>query len=246
MGMSMVIALILTIIVALGPKPPINQAAIGPNVGDGIEFKKALLLVATWSGIACAFLNSWEFQAFNDLTPSYLAVEPPVGLGFGPMGAGKFMLTAQIAYMLGSILSGIMAEKLFGGKAKPMVMLGALISAMCCFAVKFSGVYTNDSVLLLALIMFGFFAAFVNPQVYAFIAKNYPEHITGKVAGLTMALCGFGATTGVAAGAFALHTTGFYLMSINIVTLVGIVGCIAGIALNPPKIFGFYNNQTFN
>ena len=243
MSVAMIIALIVTLVIVFGPKAPAtSQAMQGSNAGGGVEFKRALLLVATWAGIACAFLNSWEFQAFNDLTPSYLAVEPPVGLGFGPMGAGKFMLMAQIAYMIGSLLSGVIGEKVFGGRAKPMVMMGALVSALCCFALKFSGVYANDSVLLLALIVFGFFASVVNPQVNAFIAKNYPEHITGKVAGLTMALCGFGATIGVAAGALALHATGFYQMSITIVTLVGIIGCIAGVALNPPKIFRSNHN----
>ncbi|MBP2656021.1 MAG: hypothetical protein H6Q73_3590 [Firmicutes bacterium] len=241
MSVTMVVAFIFTLVIVFGPKAPTTFQAMSAmadsKAGSSADFKRSLLMAATWAGIACAFLNSWEFQAFNDLTPSYLAVEPPVGIGFGPMGAGKFMLLAQIAYMIGSILSGIIGEKVFGGRAKPMVMIGALVSALCCFALKFSGVYTNDSVLLLALIIFGFFASIVNPQVNAFIAKNYPEHITGKVAGLTMALCGFGATIGVAAGAFALHATGLYQMSINIVVLVGIIGCVVGVALNPPKAF---------
>jgi len=245
MSVSMVIAFVFAMIVALGGKPPVQQEVKGENVGSGVDFKKALLLVATWAGIGCAFLNSWEYQAFNDLTPSYLAVEPPVGLGFGPMGAGKFMMVAQIAYMLGSLLSGIIAEKVFAGRARPMVMIGAVVSAVCCFSVKFSGVCTSDSLLLLALILFGFFAGLVNPQVYAFIAKNYPEHITGKIGGLTIALGGFGATIGVAAGAFALHTTGFYWMSVNLVAIVGIAGFIIGVLLNPPKVFGSSKSQSF-
>ncbi|MBP2642543.1 MAG: hypothetical protein H6Q67_430, partial [Firmicutes bacterium] len=37
-----------------------------------------------------------------------------------------------------------------------------------------------------------------------------------------------------------------YQMSITIVTLVGIIGCIAGVALNPPKIFRSNHNDLPN
>lgn len=233
------IALILTLIVAFGPRPPIEQRDLvkTPEKG-GSDFKLALLQIATWAAIACGFLNSWEYQAFNDLIPNYLAVDPPVGIGLGVIGAGNFMSICTVAYMIGSILSGVISEKLFGGRAMPVVMLGFIISAVFAFAVKYPFVYSSNAILLLCLILIGFWAAVVNPQVFAFIAKNYPEHISGKIAGITMALFGFGSTLGLSAGSYALHKTELYLMSINLVVAAALVGIIASVFMKPPKVFG--------
>ena len=232
------IAMILTIIVALGPKAPVDHLAnIDGSKSNNRDFKLALLQVATWAGIACGFMNSWEYQAFNDLIPNYLAANSPVGLGLGPVGAGNLMLACTIAYMIGSIMSGIISEKFFNGSSKPVIMMGFLVSAVFAFCIKFSPITSNQYILILCLIMIGFFAAVVNPQVCAFIAKNYPEHLSGKLAGLAMALFGFGATIGISAGSYALHTTGIYQMSINLVTAAAIAGLIAAFALNPPEIF---------
>jgi MFS family permease len=204
---------------------------------NGSDFKLALMLVATWAGIACGFLNSWEYQAFNDLIPNYLAADSPVGLGLGPVGAGNLMLVCTIAYMIGSIMSGIISEKVFGGSSKPVILLGFALSGIFAFSIKFPAITGNTGILLICLIIIGFFAAVVNPQVFAFIAKNYPEHLSGKLAGLTMALFGFGATLGISAGSYALHATELYQMSINLVTAAAIVGFIAAFGLNPPKVF---------
>ncbi|MBN1626377.1 MAG: MFS transporter [Deltaproteobacteria bacterium] len=231
-------ALILTLIVALGPRPPLEKqdTVEAPQTG-GSDFRLALLQIATWAGIACGFLNSWEYQAFNDLIPNYLAIDPPVGIGLGVIGAGNLMSICTIAYMIGSILSGVISEKFFSGRSMPVVILGFLISAVFAFAVKYPYMYSNKTILLVCLILIGFWAAVINPQVCAFIAKNYPEHISGKIAGIAMALFGFGATLGLSAGSYALHKTGLYMMSINLVAAAALLGVIAAFFMKPPKVF---------
>jgi MFS family permease len=240
-GMSVVsiVGLILSLFVVFGPKAPVaNSLEIcDASSGNASEFKLALGQIATWSGILCIFLFSWLNQAFNDITPGYLAIESPVGLGLGPMEAGKIMMIFQIAFMVGAVVSGIVTEKLFGGRAKPVVLISFLVTAVFTFSVKLPAVYSNQSTLLTCLIIAGFFMAWVNPQVMAFVAKNYPEQITGKVGGLIMGIGIFGGTAGVAAGSTALHTTGLYLVSITIVSVVAIVGGIVTLGLNPPKAF---------
>jgi MFS family permease len=240
-GMSVVsiVGLILSLFVVFGPKAPVvNSLEIcDVSSGNASEFKLALGQIATWSGILCIFLFSWLNQAFNDITPGYLAIESPVGLGLGPMEAGKIMMIYQIAFMVGAVVSGIVTEKLFGGRAKPVVLISFLVTAVFTFSVKLPAVYSNQSTLLTCLIIAGFFMAWVNPQVMAFVAKNYPEQITGKVGGLILGIGIFGGTAGVAAGSTALHTTGFYLVSITIVSVVAIVGGIVTLGLNPPKAF---------
>lgn len=233
-----VIALILTLIVVFGPRPAVEQTdLVKPSETGGSDFKIAILQVATWAGIACGFLNSWEYQSFNAMIPNYLAVDSPVGLGLGVLTEGNFMMICTIAYMIGSIMSGIISEKVFSGKERPVVLLGFIISAVFAFAIKFPALISSRAILLVFLILIGFWAAVVNPQICAFIAKHYPENISGKLAGLAMALFGFGATLGQLVGSYALHKTGFYQMPINLIVAAALVGLIAAFFVKPPKVF---------
>jgi len=232
------LSIVLTLVVAFGPKPagdlPQSSDVLVSGAGD---FAVALRQPVTWVCVLCVFALSWMFSAFNDLTPGYLAIEQPVGIGLGPMEAGKTMMIYQVAFMAGSMLSGFVTGKIFRGQAKLTVLLGFLVAAIFCVSIKYSAVYSNGGTLLLCLILAGFFMSFVNPQVMAFIARYYPEHITGKIGGLAMGIGIFGATIGVIAGASALHATGLYHMSINIVGTVAIIGFIIALGLNPPKAF---------
>lgn len=242
------IGLILTLLMAWGPRVPVVNDTLGvcnPAIAAGSDFKVALRQRATWIGILCVFLLSWASQAFNDLTPAFIAVEPPVGIGLGPMEAGKMMMIYQIAFMAGAVASGIITEKIFAGRTKPVVLLGFLVSAVFCLAIKYTAVTANSMLLQLCLVGAGFFMSFVNPQVMAFIAKNYPEHITGKIGGMTMGIGIFGGTAGVIAGSVALHTTGLYQVSINIVGLVAAGGFIAAMWLNPPRDFCAIEDRDF-
>jgi len=234
------IGLALTLIVAFGPKAPVvhdTLAVCDPEIVAGSDFKVALQQPVTWVGVLCVFLLSWVSQAFNDLTPAFIAVEPPVGIGLGPMTAGKMMMFYQIAFMAGAVMGGVISEKIFGGRAKPVVIMGFLLSAVFCLSIKLPFVFSNEGTLQFCLIIAGFFMSFVNPQVMAFISKNYPEHITGKVGGMTMGIGIFGGTAGVIAGSVALHATDLYQMSINIVGVIAVIGLIVALWLNPPKAF---------
>jgi MFS family permease len=231
-----IVGLVMTVIVAFGPKPTVVESEEvrleGPSKG---EMKSALSQPVTWFAVACVVSMSWVFQAFNDLTPGYMALDPPVGLGKGPAGAG-LLVGAQASYMIGSILCGFICEKIFKGNPRPVVATGFLLGTIFSLAIKFPFVTGNQTILITALTLAAFFFSFVNPLCMAFIAKNYPQHITGKLGGLAMGIGIFGGTAGVTAGATALHATGLYQMSINIMCGICFIGFLISIGLNPKKI----------
>jgi MFS family permease len=231
------IGLALTIIMLLGPKAPEGKETVSNETTDNYDYKRSMGLIVTWVCVACIFFNSWLNQAFNDLTPGYLAIDPPVGLGMGPMTAGQYMMIYQIAFMIGSILAGIAVEKIFKGNARPCILIGFILIAIFASTIKLSSVYSNSTTLLLCLILTGLFMATINPVVLAFIAKEYPKQITGKIGGMVQGLGIFGGTAGVAAGSVALHGTGTYQMSISIVSVIAIVGFLVAIMLKSPKNF---------
>lgn len=227
-----ILGIILSIIVAFGPKPPEVKAVHTETASKG-ELKMALLLPVTWVAIASIVAMSWVYQAFNDLTPNYLSYAPPIGLDLGEVKSSNIMSFAQMVYMAGSIIGGIITDKVFKGNCRPILLSGFLIGAIFGLLIKFDFITVNLFFLTGSLALAAFFFSFVNPQALGYIAKNYPAHITGKLGGLAMGIGIFGGAAGVAAGARALHITGLYQMSINIMVGVCIVGFFIGLFMRP-------------
>jgi MFS family permease len=90
------------------------------------------------------------------------------------------------------------------------------------------------------LVIMGITAFFMGQgisTIMGFIAKSYPEHITGRVGGMSMGLGLIGGVVGVGFGSTALTKTGTYQASISIVTIVAILGFIVAMWLRTPKAF---------
>jgi len=239
-----IIALILTFIIAVGPKAPkVEEAQVQTAAGSESAFKLALKQPATWLVIACVLLAGWIFQGFNDIVPSYIAIDAPIGLGMGPMVSGSIMSAVQITFMIGAILSGFIVEKLFKGSSRAVVAIAFIGFAVFAFAIKFDAITASSSALLGCLVVAGFFNSFLTPVSMAFIAKNYPESITGKLGGFAQGLGMFGGTLGVSMGATALHVTNMYQLPITIIVVVAIVGCLCALGQNPPSIFQSANTR---
>lgn len=236
-----IVALIMAIVVYFGPKPPVVEE-ISSNKTDVLptnaqEFKNAMLRVTTLGALICCFTLSWIFQAMGDLTPSYLAIAAPVGLGKGPLLAGQIYSCFSFAFMIGAMCGGLTTQKIFKGKTKYTVALGFFVTAVTVYGLKLSGIVSAQSLLIIVLIISGFFMAQVQPPIYAFIATEYPEQVVGKVGGTIVGLSIFGGVAGATAGAYALHATGRYMMGMNIIVIVALIGIIGTFLLNKPKVY---------
>ena len=192
---------------------------------------------AFYVGILCFGAFCWIMNAFNDLTPGYIAVPPPTGLGFGPAVAGQSMMFVQIGMILGSIATGFILQKIFKGKIKPVLAIGFLAAAVCMLSVKFEIIYAYRGVLIVALFLAGFFQAFIIPVMAVFIARHYPASVSGKVYGISLGISFIGSAFGVFIGSTFLHFTGNYQMSIFVVFIIAVLGFAAALGLNPPKAF---------
>ena len=241
MAVISVIGLLAAVIFALGPNSPHLGEAEG-DLGQAAEsendFGKALKLPVFWVGVFSAFLLSWAMQGYNDIIPGHLAIERPVGLNLGPVVAGKYMGLLQIAFMVGSALSGLLVAKIFKGAHRRLISLAFLLTGVFCLSIVLPMVNIDQKILLVCLIFAGFFMGMPIPSTLAFIAEVYPEHITGRVGGATMGLAIIGGVLGVAVGSSALHFSGMYTISIFVVGAVCLLGMINGFGLKSPgKIF---------
>jgi MFS family permease len=239
-SVSAFIGLVLAMVLLFGPKAPApaHVEARDPKVvSDNGDFKRAMRQPVSWACIAVLFCVIWVMAAFLDLTPGYFAIDPPTGVGYGRMTAGKLMMFVQIAFIFGSAATGFVLEKVFKGVVRPVITIGYIVFAIFAVSILWPAVYKNMSVLLICLGVAGFFQAWVVPNIFAFISKHYPAHIAGKLQGSWFGIGQFGGAVGVAAGATALHNTGNYRMSIVIVSVVSVIGFIIAQFLKPPKVF---------
>ena len=230
--------LILFVLVALGPKPPVALEAL-PNAAaaPSHDFAKLTKLPVFYFGILAIFCMSWAFNAVNDLTPVYLSAQPPLGAGHGIMTAGRFMGMVQVSMMVGSAVSGFLLSKLFKGNVRVACMLAFVIMAVSIFGLKTGSVTSNLSALPVFLFLVGFFEGWIIPNCIAFVSMNFPGHIVGKTVGIWMGLGMVGGTVGVVLGAGLLHHTGLYQASLTTVGLVCVAGLIFSSFLKAPASF---------
>jgi MFS family permease len=237
LGGLMIIAVILSIAFVFGPESPGSIADQASKDDVSKDFKKVFSLPAFWMTFISTFTLSWVMQGYQDLTPGNIAVPPPVGLGLGSIVSGQMMALLVFAFIIGSLATPVIAEKIFKGRYGRVITISFLLSAFFCVSVMCPLVKSNIPVLIICLFLAGFFMGMPMASGMSFIANNYPEHITGSVGGFTMGLGIFGGAIGVAAGSTALHITGMYNVSIIIVGCVAVIGAVAGFGIKPVKIF---------
>jgi MFS family permease len=234
-----IICFILSFVTNFLTEPKHHETVTSAQDAQKISSDAALAFksLPTYIGIICMFLFTWAMNAFNDLTPGFIAIEPPTGLGFGPAAAGQYMSAVQVGMLLGSAASGLILMKIFKGRIKHVLMVGFILTAVFMFAVKLPFVNSTSVLLLASLFFAGFFEAFIIPMVATFIATNYPSTVMGRIYGTTFGLSIFGGAIGVFVGSTFLHITGTYMTSITIVSIVALLGFFVSMALSPPKAF---------
>ncbi|MCL6476946.1 MAG: MFS transporter [Peptococcaceae bacterium] len=238
-----IIFLVFSIIMFFGPKAPDLEEHTNSHAGAS-DFKLALRDPVIYLCVVYVFLFNWLIQAINDLTPGYFAIPSPVGVGFGPMVAGQLMMVFQFVFMVGSLVSGWLNDKVYKGNYRLQVMLAFILTAVYFF-VKFKGVTGQgpNPLLLFIMVVAAFFLGQGIASVMAFIAKSYPEHITGRVGGMSMGLGLIGGVIGVGAGSAALTQTKTYQVSILIVTIIAVIGFFVAMALKKPKTFAHLHDS---
>jgi MFS family permease len=234
------VGIIMTVIVMVGPKVApegadhenLDETAAASNMA---LYKRALAQPLTWVATLCVVVASWFNQAFNDMTPGYLALDKPVGLGLGAAGAGSIGSLAQIGNMVGCLLVGVLVERLFKGKARPALMIAFAAMAVGAGLLLVPGVNTSQLLLTIVMMITVFFLGWINATALGWVAKNYPASITGKLGGMAQGIGIFGGLAGVAAGSAALHATGFYTVSTLIMVGVALVGIVVSFMMQTHK-----------
>lgn len=230
------LGLVMAIALTAGPKPPAppKPAAPPPPKPGALGLGELLGLLrqpSTVAAVLCGFFFSWEVRAFNDLIPNYLAVAQPVGIGLGPLRAGETMSVVQLPFMIGPLIGGFLADRVFRGSIRLLIMACFIVSAIAAYALGLPGVTGSYALLLVALSVCGFAMSITSPQVMTFVIKNNPEHMVGKLGGIIMGCSILGGVAGVAACSWALHHSGGYAETIALIAIAPVLAAFAAIFL---------------
>ncbi|MBP2653037.1 MAG: transporter transrane protein [Firmicutes bacterium] len=184
---------------------------------------------AFWLGLAVMALSVWANNAFNDLSPGYLAVEPPVGVGYGPEAAGQFSSGTWVGVLFGIFIGGLVIDKVFKGKSGVLVIAGFVCNLIFFNGILLHSIYSNPAVLTVWLLAAGFVNPFTAVGNQYFAVKSFSPEVIGKVAATWTSVSNFVGAFGVMIGSYALKTSGTYHISFAIVAVVSVLGIIAAL-----------------
>jgi hypothetical protein len=128
----------------------------------------------------------------------------------------------------------IITEKFLKGNARPVVLAGFIPAAVFIYLIKVPAMGSNNTILQLSIYATVFFSAFIGPQALGYIAKHYPENITGSLGGLVIGVSSLVQMAGVATCSKAVKVSG-YQISFSILVIVAIIGAIIALFLKPAK-----------
>lgn len=233
------IALVFGFRVLFGPKPPVIQTSeTQKESGKRISgnFKKALLYSTAYVLALIGFIDSWCQQTYNAMMPGFYAADIPVGLGLGSMGSTK-LIWSSFFMMAGTLVGPILTDKVFKGSPKPAIFIGLSVAALAILSFQKLTPVTINLILVGVPCVVLFFSSFVNPTIFAYVAKHYPVNIAGRLGGFIMFFVVFGSSVGQGISSYMLSKTGFYWSPMLLLAIVTVCGAIAVLFLKPPEGF---------
>jgi len=238
-GILPVVALVFALIVLFGPKPAAVHESVNKTVktaDQSKDLRKALLGITFWMLLIMMIIDSWCQQAWVNIAPAFYASPTPLGLGLDSLVAGQHLSWGSYAMMAGTLLTPFVTAKIFKGNFKALITIGLLVSAAGMFFFRGLNAGSGTMLTLLPVIVL-FFSSFVNPNVVGYIARNYPDTVTGRLGGFVNAGGPGGAAVGVAIGSALLSKYQSFLPNMNVLTILFVVGAIAVWFVVPPKGF---------
>lgn len=229
--------LVAVIITRRPPAPEVLQGlmqAMQPAAGE-LTFKKAFRLPMTWIGALVVFFNTWNLYCFLNLVPPYLAAPSPMGVGLGPVTAGKLALAGTIVGIVATIAGGSFFDKIAKGNQKSAVLIGFILTALFAFPMALPSVYSNLFLLIVCMMLVGWGLNFMGASINGFIAMNYPPSIVGRMVGWWFGFGTFGGALGLYVGGKTIGATGSFKTAIALLSVSAVIGIFLDLFLKPQQ-----------
>ena len=229
--------LVAVIITRQPPAPEVLEGlmqAMQP-AAEELTFKKAFRLPMTWIGAFVVFFNTWNLYCFLNLVPPYLAAPSPMGVGLGPVTAGKLALAGTIVGIVATIAGGSFFDKIAKGNQKFAVLIGFILTALFAFPMALPLVYSNLLLLIVCMMLVGWGLNFMGASINGFIAMNYPPSIVGRMVGWWFGFGTFGGALGLYVGGKTIGSTGSFKTAIALLSVSAVFGILLDLFLKPQQ-----------
>jgi len=176
-------------------------------------------------GIATTFLTVWALQGIYSLAPTFLAVDKPLGAGYGAVMAGQLALGATLlAGVLGPVLNGFLLDKVFHGRVRWNLCVGFALMCVCVYLLQFPFITGNPALLEANLILGGFGPMFAFPTMTYLSACFYPPRVVGKMGGLWSGIGNCGGVLCVYCAGLMIRTHNSYGPTFTLQALIAALG----------------------
>ncbi len=132
----------------------------------------------------------------------------------------------------GGFTGVLVTEKFLKGNARPVVLSGFVLGAIFFYILNIPAMASNYMILKICICSISFFSGFIQPLAFGYIAKYYPERITGTLGGILIGLDLFIGMASVTVCTKTMEISGYH-MSFIILIGVAMTGAFAALFLKP-------------
>ena len=170
-----------------------------------------------------------EFSAL-----AYMVLYLHEGLGFTVVAAGGMLAVCEAAGAFGKPIVGLISDRVFRGRRKPMLMILALGSLAVCVALSVFTYDLSGATMWAALLVFGV-AAIGWAGLYATVAGEIGgAHRAGLAAGFCSAMTNIGIMVGPPLFGYLIDRSGSYRPSFILMAAVSAVAVVSWTLVREP------------
>lgn len=160
-----------------------------------INLKKAFHYKNIRTLFLCTFLVAFSWTYFMDFAPVYLISR----FNFSPSKIGLFygLIGGFFAFSSGLLIRPFLARF----RAETLFFVGALLTSLCILSIP---LYPSELWLLLFIVLFSFFAAFLNPTITTLVSNSATSDMQGEALGILGSI-------NMAAYAISASVAGFFV-----------------------------------
>jgi len=175
-------------------------------------------------------------NAMTDMTPGYIAIDPPMGLGYGSEMSSFVSMLTSIGNICGAVVTGFLVDKLFKGRVRPLLVAAFIIQAICIFLIRAPFVTDTRPLMMVVLFLIGFTITVTACSLTTFIMLKFPLGVNGRVFSFSMGAGLLMGSVGVSICAAMLHFSNTYTLPFLFVAIVAIVAIVPSVLIEKVKM----------
>jgi len=175
-------------------------------------------------------------NAMTDLTPGYIAIDPPMGLGLGSATASFVSMLNSIGNICGAIFTGFMVDKLLKGRVRPLLVAAFLIQAICILLIRANFVTDTRPLMMVVLFLIGFTITVTACSLTTFIMLRFPLGVNGRVFSFSMGAGLLMGSVGVSIASAMLHFSEGYMLPFLFTAIIALVALVPSFLIEKVKM----------